>query len=71
MESYLVPGDRIELPTRGFSVGFLRFRKATHFQQFYSVSVFVPFFGFVWNRLEKSDLDGHILGTVGAGVFGP
>jgi len=29
-----------------------------------SISIFHRIFGFVWNRLEIFDLDGHNLGTV-------
>ena len=60
----MVPRDRIELPTRGFSDQIFENPKMSRLQALDSIPIFQAIFGFVWNRLEIFELDGHILGTV-------
>ena len=55
----MAPGDRIELPTRGFSGQIFENSKMLWFQVVDSIPIFQPTFGFVWNHLETFDLDGH------------
>jgi hypothetical protein len=61
---FLVPRDRIELPTRGFSVPVFINSKILKLQAVDSIPILQAIFGFVWKRLEIFDLDGHNLGTV-------
>jgi hypothetical protein len=60
----MVPRDRIELPTRGFSVPVFINSKILKLQAVDSIPILQAIFGFVWKRLEIFDLDGHNLGTV-------
>ena len=60
----MVPRDRIELPTRGFSDQIFEYPKTVKLQAVNSIPIFQAIFGFVWNCLEIFDLDGHNLGTV-------
>jgi len=60
----LVPRDRIELPTRGFSDQNFENSKMLLLQAVDSISIFHRVFGFFWNCLEIFDLDGHNLGTI-------
>jgi hypothetical protein len=60
----LVPRDRIELPTRGFSDQIFENSKILWLQSVDSIPIFQAIFGFVWNCLEIFDLDGHNLGTI-------
>ena len=60
----MVPRDRIELPTRGFSDQIFENSKMFKLQTVDSIPIFHRIFGFVWNYLEIFDLDGHNLGTV-------
>ena len=60
----MVQRDRIELPTRGFSDQIFENSKMLWLQVFDSILIFHRIFGFVWNRLEMFDLDGHNLGTI-------
>jgi hypothetical protein len=60
----MVPRDRIELPTRGFSDQIFENPKMLLFQAIDSIPFFQSTFGFVWNYLEIFDLDGHNLGTI-------
>jgi hypothetical protein len=59
----MVPRDRIELPTRGFSDQIFENSKMSLLQAVDSIPIFQLTFGFVWNHLEMFDLDGHNLGT--------
>ena len=59
----MVPRDRIELPTRGFSDQIFENSKMLKLQVVDSIPIFRRIFGFVWNCLEIFDLDGHNLGT--------
>jgi hypothetical protein len=59
----MVPWDRIELPTRGFSDQIFENSKMLLLQTVDSIPIFQLTFGFVWNYLEIFDLDGHNLGT--------
>ena len=60
----MVPRDRIELPTRGFSDQIFEILNMLQLQPVDSITLFKPTFSFVWNYLEKFDFDGHNLGTV-------
>jgi hypothetical protein len=60
----MVPRDRIELPTRGFSVHILENSYIMKSQAVDSISIFHRIFDLVWNCLEIFDLDVHNLGTV-------
>jgi hypothetical protein len=60
----MVPRDRIELPTRGFSDQIFENSKILLSQAVDSIPIFQPTFGFVWNYLEIFDLGGHNLGTI-------
>jgi len=64
-----VPRDRIELPTRGFSVELCKIPDCQHFQHLDSLENFDGIFGFVWFYLKIFDLDGHNLGTIGTWEF--
>jgi len=56
--------DRIELPTRGFSVGYSGKSKMAKFQHLDYIEFLKGIFAFIWNCLEMFDLDGHNLGTI-------
>ena len=60
----MVPRDRIELPTRGFSDQFFENPKLLELLVVDSIQIFQLTFSFVWNCLEAFDLDGHNLGTI-------
>jgi hypothetical protein len=60
----LVPRDRIELPTRGFSDQIFENSEIQLLQEVDSISILHLTVGFVWNCLEIFDLDGHNLGTI-------
>jgi hypothetical protein len=60
----MVPRDRIELPTRGFSDQIVEKLKMSQLQAVDSIPIFQAIFGFVWNCLQIFDFDGHNLGTV-------
>jgi hypothetical protein len=67
----LVPRDRIELPTRGFSVQIFENSKRQYLQGVDSITLFQLTFGFVWNCLETFDRDGHNLGTISFILYPP
>jgi hypothetical protein len=60
----MVPRDRIELPTRGFSDQIAEKSKMSQLQAVDSIPIFQAIFGFVWNCLQIFEFDGHNLGTV-------
>jgi len=60
----MVPRDRIELPTRGFSDQIFENLKILLLQAVDSMTIFHRIFGFAWNHLQLFDLDGHNFGTV-------
>ena len=60
---YMVPRDRIELPTQGFSDQFFKNSKVQQLQEVDSIPIFHLIFGSIWNCLEIFGLDGHNLGT--------
>jgi hypothetical protein len=66
----LVPRDRIELLTRGFSALFAARRKTTYFQHLDNVGYSIGDFGNLSKNLIKFDLDGHNLGTVSGKELG-
>ena len=59
----MVPRDRIELPTRGFSDLHFKNPNSMYFKHVVSTWVFSSVFGFVWKCFVNFDLDGHNLGT--------
>jgi hypothetical protein len=61
---FLVPREKIELPTRGFSGQIFLNSKISLFQAVDSIPFFQPTVGFVWNHLKILDLAGHNLGTI-------
>jgi hypothetical protein len=58
-----VPRDRIELPTRGFSVEIFENLEMLQLHAVDSILIFHLTFGFICNYLENFDLDGHNLDT--------
>jgi hypothetical protein len=59
MPEIMVPRDRIELPTRGFSDQIQKNSNLLKLQAVDSIPIFQLTFGFVWNCSEIFDLDGH------------